>query len=116
MRMNGIDEHLADALVKGTAHQRRVPQTREYLQNQSVQRTRTRTGRAATRPRQTAPPGSRRCLTCTTSPRRVRSDRATAAAPSCYATVKRTMRYPKSSFDMGKGLDGGALLVRMLKG
>jgi hypothetical protein len=30
--------------------------------------------------------------------------------------VKRTMRYPKSSFDMGKVLDGGALLVRIPKG
>ncbi|WP_432844316.1 type IV secretory system conjugative DNA transfer family protein [Dactylosporangium sp. CA-092794] len=30
--------------------------------------------------------------------------------------VKRTMRYPKSSFDMGKILDGGALLVRIPKG
>jgi hypothetical protein len=30
--------------------------------------------------------------------------------------VKRTMRYPKSSFDMGKVLDGGILLVRIPKG
>nr|WP_196236788.1 DUF87 domain-containing protein [Salinispora pacifica] len=30
--------------------------------------------------------------------------------------VKRTMRYPKSSFDMGKALDGGVLLVRIPKG
>ncbi|MGC4885727.1 type IV secretory system conjugative DNA transfer family protein [Micromonospora sp. DT227] len=30
--------------------------------------------------------------------------------------VKRTMQYPKSSFDMGKVLDGGALLVRIPKG
>ncbi|MFC0505027.1 type IV secretory system conjugative DNA transfer family protein [Micromonospora costi] len=30
--------------------------------------------------------------------------------------VKRTMRYPHSSFDMGKVLDGGALLVRIPKG
>ncbi|TNH21816.1 type VI secretion protein, partial [Micromonospora orduensis] len=30
--------------------------------------------------------------------------------------VKRTMRYPQSSFDMGKVLDGGALLVRIPKG
>ncbi len=30
--------------------------------------------------------------------------------------VKRTMRYPHSSFDMGKILDGGALLVRIPKG
>ncbi|MFD0783786.1 type IV secretory system conjugative DNA transfer family protein, partial [Micromonospora azadirachtae] len=30
--------------------------------------------------------------------------------------VKRTMRYPQSSFDMGKILDGGALLVRIPKG
>ncbi|MER7894298.1 DUF87 domain-containing protein [Micromonospora sp. NPDC094482] len=30
--------------------------------------------------------------------------------------VKRTMRYPTSSFDMGKVLDGGALLVRIPKG
>ncbi|MFI8802778.1 type IV secretory system conjugative DNA transfer family protein [Micromonospora chalcea] len=30
--------------------------------------------------------------------------------------VKRTMRYPRSSFDMGKVLDGGALLVRIPKG
>ncbi|MGK5680183.1 type IV secretory system conjugative DNA transfer family protein [Actinoplanes sp. URMC 104] len=30
--------------------------------------------------------------------------------------VKRTMRYPKSSFDMSKVLDGGALLVRIPKG
>ncbi|MGC9668470.1 type IV secretory system conjugative DNA transfer family protein [Planosporangium sp. 12N6] len=30
--------------------------------------------------------------------------------------VKRTMRYPKSSFDLGKILDGGALLVRIPKG
>jgi hypothetical protein len=30
--------------------------------------------------------------------------------------VKRTMRYPKSSFDMGKVLDSGALLVRIPKG
>ncbi|MFI7075057.1 helicase HerA domain-containing protein [Micromonospora sediminicola] len=30
--------------------------------------------------------------------------------------VKRTMRYPKSSFDMGKVLDGGVLLVRIPKG
>ncbi|MET7398024.1 type VI secretion protein [Dactylosporangium sp. NPDC005572] len=30
--------------------------------------------------------------------------------------VKRTMRYPKSSFDMGQVLDGGALLVRIPKG
>ncbi|MEV4481840.1 DUF87 domain-containing protein [Micromonospora coxensis] len=30
--------------------------------------------------------------------------------------VKRTMRYPRSSFDMGTILDGGALLVRIPKG
>ncbi|PWR16163.1 type VI secretion protein [Micromonospora sicca] len=30
--------------------------------------------------------------------------------------VKRTMRYPHSSFDMGKVLDGGVLLVRIPKG
>jgi len=30
--------------------------------------------------------------------------------------VKKTMRYPKSSFDMGKVLDGGVLLVRIPKG
>ena len=30
--------------------------------------------------------------------------------------VKRTMRYPQSSFDMGAVLDGGALLVRIPKG
>ncbi|MEV6491955.1 type VI secretion protein, partial [Actinoplanes sp. NPDC051633] len=30
--------------------------------------------------------------------------------------VKRTMRYPKSSFDIGEILDGGALLVRIPKG
>jgi hypothetical protein len=30
--------------------------------------------------------------------------------------VKRTMRYPRSSFDLGKILDGGALLVRIPKG
>nr|WP_323374116.1 ATP-binding protein [Plantactinospora alkalitolerans] len=30
--------------------------------------------------------------------------------------VKRTMRYPKSSFDMGRVLDGGVLLVRIPKG
>ncbi|KKK06916.1 helicase HerA domain-containing protein [Micromonospora sp. HK10] len=30
--------------------------------------------------------------------------------------VKRTMRYPRSSFDMGTVLDGGALLVRIPKG
>ncbi|MET8907651.1 DUF87 domain-containing protein [Micromonospora sp. NPDC004551] len=30
--------------------------------------------------------------------------------------VKRTMRYPRSSFDMGEILDGGALLVRIPKG
>ncbi|MET7949062.1 DUF87 domain-containing protein [Micromonospora sp. NPDC005324] len=30
--------------------------------------------------------------------------------------VKRTMRHPQSSFDMGKVLDGGALLVRIPKG
>ncbi|MER7276644.1 DUF87 domain-containing protein [Dactylosporangium sp. NPDC000244] len=30
--------------------------------------------------------------------------------------VKRTMRFPHSSFDMGKVLDGGALLVRIPKG
>ncbi|RNH99728.1 DUF87 domain-containing protein [Micromonospora aurantiaca] len=30
--------------------------------------------------------------------------------------VKRTMQYPRSSFDMGKILDGGALLVRIPKG
>lgn len=30
--------------------------------------------------------------------------------------VKRTMRYPKSSFDMGGVLDGGVLLVRIPKG
>ena len=30
--------------------------------------------------------------------------------------VKETMRYPKSSFDMGKVLDGGVLLVRIPKG
>ncbi|RLK23811.1 type IV secretion system coupling TraD/TrwB family protein [Micromonospora sp. M71_S20] len=30
--------------------------------------------------------------------------------------VKRSMRYPRSSFDMGKVLDGGALLVRIPKG
>jgi hypothetical protein len=30
--------------------------------------------------------------------------------------VKRTMRYPRSSFDMGKVLDGGVLLVRIPKG
>ncbi|MEW2427808.1 ATP-binding protein [Micromonospora sp. NPDC047644] len=30
--------------------------------------------------------------------------------------VKRTMRYPKSSFDMGRILDGGVLLVRIPKG
>ncbi|MFV2102126.1 type IV secretory system conjugative DNA transfer family protein [Micromonospora sp. LOL_024] len=30
--------------------------------------------------------------------------------------VKRTMQYPKSSFDLGKILDGGALLVRIPKG
>jgi hypothetical protein len=30
--------------------------------------------------------------------------------------VKRTMRYPKSSFDMAKVLDGGILLVRIPKG
>ncbi|MCW3818601.1 type IV secretion system DNA-binding domain-containing protein [Micromonospora sp. DR5-3] len=30
--------------------------------------------------------------------------------------VKRTMRYPHSSFDMGEILDGGALLVRIPKG
>ncbi|MEV6931584.1 DUF87 domain-containing protein [Dactylosporangium sp. NPDC051485] len=30
--------------------------------------------------------------------------------------VKKTMRFPKSSFDMGKVLDGGALLVRIPKG
>src|SRR5918995_4302127 len=30
--------------------------------------------------------------------------------------VKRTMRYPRSSFDMGKILDGGVLLVRIPKG
>ncbi|MFG1952445.1 helicase HerA domain-containing protein [Micromonospora sp. NPDC048830] len=30
--------------------------------------------------------------------------------------VKRTMRYPQSSFDMGEVLDGGALLVRIPKG
>ncbi|MFG2043967.1 type IV secretory system conjugative DNA transfer family protein [Dactylosporangium sp. NPDC048998] len=30
--------------------------------------------------------------------------------------VKRTMRYPRSSFDIGKILDGGALLVRIPKG
>jgi hypothetical protein len=30
--------------------------------------------------------------------------------------VKRSMRYPKSSFDMGKVLDGGVLLVRIPKG
>jgi hypothetical protein len=30
--------------------------------------------------------------------------------------VKRTMRYPRSSFDMGHVLDGGALLVRIPKG
>ncbi|WP_250008789.1 type VI secretion protein [Actinoplanes sp. M2I2] len=30
--------------------------------------------------------------------------------------VKRTMRYPRSSFDMGQILDGGALLVRIPKG
>ncbi|TDC66915.1 DUF87 domain-containing protein [Micromonospora sp. KC207] len=30
--------------------------------------------------------------------------------------VKRTMRYPKSSFDMGKVLDGGVLLVRIPRG
>ncbi|GAA4595784.1 hypothetical protein BJY16_001793 [Actinoplanes octamycinicus] len=30
--------------------------------------------------------------------------------------VRRTMRYPKSSFDMGQILDGGALLVRIPKG
>jgi hypothetical protein len=30
--------------------------------------------------------------------------------------VKRTLRYPKSSFDMGRVLDGGVLLVRIPKG
>ncbi|GLL04672.1 hypothetical protein GCM10017581_064190 [Dactylosporangium matsuzakiense] len=30
--------------------------------------------------------------------------------------VKKTMRFPRSSFDMGKILDGGALLVRIPKG
>jgi hypothetical protein len=30
--------------------------------------------------------------------------------------VKRTMRYPRSSFDMGRVLDGGTLLVRIPKG
>jgi hypothetical protein len=30
--------------------------------------------------------------------------------------VKRTMRYPRSSFDMGRVLDGGVLLVRIPKG
>ncbi|WP_245714632.1 ATP-binding protein [Micromonospora inyonensis] len=30
--------------------------------------------------------------------------------------VKRTMRYPKSSFDIGRVLDGGVLLVRIPKG
>ncbi|WP_240763097.1 type IV secretory system conjugative DNA transfer family protein [Micromonospora sp. HM134] len=30
--------------------------------------------------------------------------------------VRRTMRYPQSSFDMGKVLDGGVLLVRIPKG
>ncbi len=30
--------------------------------------------------------------------------------------VKRTMRYPKSSFDMGRVLDGGVLLIRIPKG
>ncbi|GAA0902811.1 hypothetical protein GCM10009558_001020 [Virgisporangium aurantiacum] len=30
--------------------------------------------------------------------------------------VKKTMRFPRSSFDMGKVLDGGALLVRIPKG
>src|SRR5439155_26178481 len=30
--------------------------------------------------------------------------------------VKQTMQYPKSSFDMGKILDGGVLLVRIPKG
>ncbi|GAB1644244.1 type IV secretory system conjugative DNA transfer family protein [Krasilnikovia sp. MM14-A1259] len=30
--------------------------------------------------------------------------------------VKRTMRYPKASFDMGRILDGGVLLVRIPKG
>ncbi|SBT65659.1 AAA-like domain-containing protein [Micromonospora sediminicola] len=30
--------------------------------------------------------------------------------------VKRTMRYPRSSFDIGKVLDGGALLMRIPKG
>nr|WP_203809733.1 type IV secretion system DNA-binding domain-containing protein [Actinoplanes couchii] len=30
--------------------------------------------------------------------------------------VRRTMRYPKSTFDMGKVLDGGVLLVRIPKG
>src|SRR3954470_13088912 len=30
--------------------------------------------------------------------------------------VKRTMRYPKSSFDMGTVLDGGVLLVRIPNG
>ncbi|WP_319461468.1 type IV secretory system conjugative DNA transfer family protein [Micromonospora sp. RTP1Z1] len=30
--------------------------------------------------------------------------------------VKRTMRYPRSSFDMGEVLDGGVLLVRIPKG
>jgi hypothetical protein len=30
--------------------------------------------------------------------------------------VKKTMRYPRSSFDMGRVLDGGVLLVRIPKG
>ncbi|MFG1888079.1 hypothetical protein ACGFIR_09445 [Micromonospora sp. NPDC049051] len=55
-RMNGIDERLADALAKGLLTGVVSPQAREYLQNQSVLRTRTRLGRATTLPRRMTHP------------------------------------------------------------
>ncbi|MGN9805605.1 hypothetical protein [Micromonospora sp. L32] len=57
-RMNGIDERLADALAKGLLTSVVSPKTREYLQNQSLHRIRTRTGRVTTRPRRTASPAA----------------------------------------------------------
>ncbi|MDZ5447936.1 hypothetical protein U2F26_35500 [Micromonospora sp. 4G57] len=57
-RMNGIDERLADALAKGLLTSVVSPKARAYLQNQSVHRTRTRTGRVTTRPGRTAPPAA----------------------------------------------------------
>ncbi|MEH0985896.1 hypothetical protein [Micromonospora sp. CPCC 205556] len=53
-RMSSIDGRLADALAKGLLTSVVSPTAREYLRNQSVHRTRTRAGRAATRPTRAA--------------------------------------------------------------